>query len=70
MKMLFFFKENLTKIKLKWKIKSTIIDHFWSIDRGGFNRLKPLVKTGDGRLVPTLICSSDLHNSASEFLGT
>jgi len=57
--MLIFFEENLTKIKWKEKFNQpvlTSIDHFWSIDQSGFkNRLKPLVKTGGGWLVPTLI---------------
>ena len=35
---------------LYWPVVTT----FWHIDRGGFNRLKPLVKTGGGFDHPTL----------------
>jgi len=46
------------KSKLGVKFNRPVLtsnDHFGSIDRGGFNRLKPAVKTGGGRLVPTLV---------------
>jgi len=49
--MLFFVKENLTKIKLKRKIQSISINQYRP---RGFNRLKPLVISRDGRIVPSL----------------